>query len=86
MDLLGFTPTELQHWSSSLKGTRDIWGAAELSGIRARAGGSAFSQTKVLAEAIVPLMRLPLTEPTGRHHIPVSINMAITVCVTLMIP
>ena len=39
-NLLGLTPFELQRCGISLKGTRDIWGETELSGIRARAGGS----------------------------------------------
>lgn len=39
MDLLRLTSSELQHWDSSLKGTRDIQGGNELSGIRVRAEG-----------------------------------------------
>ena len=79
MDLLRFTPSELQHGGSSLKGTRDIWGGTELSSIRERTGGVAFSQTEVLAEAIVPLMRPSHTEPAN------SINLAHTACPTLVI-
>ena len=39
MDLLRLTPSELQHWGSSLKGTSGIQGETEVSGIKARAGG-----------------------------------------------
>ena len=59
MHLLRLTPSELQHWGSSLKGTRDTWGGIGQSGIRARAAGAAFSKTEVLAEAIVPFLSLP---------------------------
>ena len=38
--LTELTPSELHHRSSRLKGTRDIWGGTEVSGIRPRAGGS----------------------------------------------
>lgn len=36
------TCSELLHWGSSLKSTRDVWGGTELSGIRVSAGGTAF--------------------------------------------
>ena len=68
-DLLRLTFSEFEHWGSSLKGTREIGGRAELSGIKERAGGTAFSQTEVLIEAIVLLRSLPYTELAGRHHI-----------------
>ena len=58
-DLLSLTCSKLQHWGSSLKGTRDTWGGIGQSGIRARAAGAAFSKTEVLAEAIVPFLSLP---------------------------
>ena len=48
--------------------------------------GTAFSQTKALAEAIVHLKSPSPTEPAGRQHIWISINLAITVCPTLVIP
>ena len=44
---------------------RDIWGENELSGCRMRAGGAIFSQTEVLAEAIVSFLGLPLAELAG---------------------
>ena len=50
-----------------------------------RAEEAAFSQTEVLAEAIVPLLSSPLTEPKGWHHIWVSINLSNTVHPTLVI-
>ena len=66
MDLLRLTPSELLLWGSSLKDTRDIWGGPELSGIRMRMKrGAAFSQTEVMAEAIVPLMSSPCTKLAG---------------------
>ena len=46
MNLLRFTPSELQHWSSSLKGTSGRQRGTEVSGIKARAGGTALSQTE----------------------------------------
>ena len=48
---------------SSSKGTNDILGGTELPGIRMRAGGAAFSQAEVLAEAIVPSLCPPVAEP-----------------------
>ena len=62
------TGSELQRWDSSLKSTRDIWGRTELSA-SGHEVGAALSQTKVLAEAIVPLMSPVPTELAGRHHI-----------------
>ena len=53
MDLPGLTHSELRHWGSSLKGTRDIWGGIGLFGFGMTATGAAFSQTEELAEAIV---------------------------------
>ncbi|KAK1334936.1 hypothetical protein QTO34_004508, partial [Cnephaeus nilssonii] len=50
---------ELQHRGSSWKGSRDMQGGTELSGIRTRAGGAAFIQREVVTEAIVPLQALP---------------------------
>ena len=66
-DLHRLNPSELQHWGSSLKGTRDIWEGTELSGIKVRARGrAAFCQIKVLAEAVVPfLSSLPATGASG---------------------
>ena len=34
--LLGLTPSELQHWGSRLKGTRNIQGRTELSGVKTK--------------------------------------------------
>lgn len=42
-----------------------LGGETELSGFRMRVGGAAFSQSKVLAEAIVPLLSPPCTELAG---------------------
>ena len=69
MDLLRLTPSESQHLGSSPKGTRDIQGGTEVSDVTVRAGGAAFSQTEVLAEVIVPLLRHPPTEPASGCHI-----------------
>ena len=38
-DLLRLTPSEIQHWGSSLKGTSGIQRRSEVSGIKASAGG-----------------------------------------------
>nr|KAF6425249.1 hypothetical protein HJG59_009292 [Molossus molossus] len=56
MDLPRLTPSGLQLRGGSLKGTRDILGKTKLFGI----GEAAFTGTKVLAEAIVPLVSPPL--------------------------
>ena len=48
--------------------------------------GAAFSQTEVLAEAMVPLLSPPHTGLTGRCHTCVSINLVNTVHFTLVIP
>ena len=60
MDLLGLTSSELQRW-----GSRDILGGPELPGIEARALGAAFSCIEELAEATVPFLGLPPTEPVA---------------------
>ena len=66
-DLLRFTLSELQHRGSS-KSVRDIRGGNESSGIRARAGGIAFSQTELLAEVIVlPISPLATDLIDGRR-------------------
>ena len=67
IDLLGLTCSELQHWGSSLKGTRDIWGGTELSDIRASAGWATFFQTEVLTEVIVPFLSPPTELAVGCH-------------------
>ena len=85
-DLLRLTPSELQHLGSNSKGTRDIQGEAELSDIWARARGTGFSQTEVLAEVIVPLLSPPPTESADRFHIGVTINLAYTPQPTLVSP
>lgn len=50
---------------------RDTQGDMELSGVGARAGGAASSQTEGLAGSIVPLWSQPsttqLADPGGRH-------------------
>ena len=76
--LLRFTPSELQHWGSSSKSTRDIQEGTELSGIRA---------IKVLAEAIVLFLRLP--SPQGQQvecRIRDSINQTHSAHPVLVIP
>ena len=57
-ELLGLIPSELQCCGSSSKGTSNVWGGTELCGIRSRTGGAAFSQTELLAEAIVAFLSL----------------------------
>ena len=84
-DLVVPTCSELQHWGSSLTGTRDIQEGTEVSGIRVRIGGVAFSMTEVLAEAVVPLLSPPLTELAGGHRIWISMNLGSTVLPTLVI-
>ena len=46
MDLLRLIPSELQHQGSSLKGTSDIQGGTEVSGINVRAGEQLFLRQK----------------------------------------
>ena len=59
-------PVSIQCWSSSWKGTRDIQGETELSDLGVgRVRRTAFSQTEVPAEAIVPLLSPPSTESAG---------------------
>ena len=85
MDLLGLTSSRLQHWNSSSKDIRDIQGGSEVSGIRERAGGVAFSQTEVLAEAKVLCWTLPTKRASRWCYIWVSISLAHTICPTLVI-
>ena len=68
MDLLGFTPSELQHQGSSLKGTSGRQGGTEVSGIRVRAGGSFFPYRKLAVASIPSVNPLP-SETACRHHI-----------------
>ena len=56
-----------------------------MSGIGEKAGGAVFSQTKVLAEAVVPLLSSPWAG-AGRYHISVSINQVHMVRPTLLTP
>ena len=86
IDLLRLTHSELQHWDTSSKGTKDIWGETELSDIKVMAGGAAFSHTKVLAEVIVPFLTPPPTEPSGRCYSWVSISLAKTVALLWWFP
>ena len=65
MDLFGLTGFELQHRGGSFKGTPNINGRTEFSGFRAKARGATFSQTEVLAEAIVLFLSPPPTEQAG---------------------
>ena len=73
MDLLALTPSELQHWGSSSKGTRNVRVGTELSGIKEKAGGTAFSQTKVLTEAIASFLSPPHNR-VCRSHICISFH------------
>ena len=84
-DLLGVTHFELQHWSSSLKNTRDIQGRNEVSDISTRARGAAFSRIEVLEEAIVPFLSPSPTDLAGGCYIRVSFNLATTVRPALVI-
>ena len=45
-NILRLTPSELQHWGSSLKGTSGIQGGTEVSDIKAEAGGQLFPRQK----------------------------------------
>ena len=68
--LLGLTPSELQHWGSSLKGTSGTQGGTEVTGIKAGAGRQFFSQTEWQAKAIVPYLNPPphgATEPQSQQ-------------------
>ena len=69
MDLLGLTGSKIQHWGSSCKGIKGIWGGTDLSGIRTKAGKAAFSETKVMAEAIVSGLSPSVTEPAVMCHV-----------------
>lgn len=60
----GLAPSELQCWGSGSRGSRDVQGGAEVLGFRTRAGGAACSQTEVQAEATVPLLSPPRSQPT----------------------
>ena len=63
-DLLGLTPSELQHGGSRLKGIRDIQRDMNCPASGQELGwGAAFSQTEVLAEVTLPFLSLPPTEP-----------------------
>ena len=57
-------------------------------GFRAKASGVAFSKTEVQPEFIVSLLNPPPSKGTYRSsfHILVSINLANTVCPTLVTP
>ena len=59
MDLLRLPPYVLQHWGSSLKGTSGMQEGTEMSGIKARAGGSFLPDRKGFRA----------TEPAGWCHI-----------------
>ena len=71
VELLGLTPSELQHWS-----TRDVQGRTEFSDIQVKTRREAFSKRDVLAGAIVSFLGTFLTEVTGEHHIWVSVNLS----------
>ena len=71
-DLLRITPSEFQCQGNRLEVIRDIRAETELSGITAKAGGTAFSQREVLAQTIVPLLSLHPQSPYLRLHQPGS--------------
>ena len=74
-------------WGSSLKGIRDIWGGNQWFRIREKTRKEAtFFQTEVRAEAIVPLMSPPPTEPEWGSYIWDFINQDRTVCPAIVIP
>ena len=66
MNLLTLTPSELQHWESSLKCSDGIQGGAYVSGIKARAGGSFLPDRKVdrATELAGAISETPPTWPT----------------------
>ena len=94
--ILRLTGSELQRWVSSSKGTGDIGGRTELSGIKVRTGGAAFSWTEQLAELaefIVPFLNHTHKKNThihrelaGRCHMWDPINLADAVIPTLVFP
>lgn len=61
----GLIFSELQWWGSGSKTTRDIWGVTELSGFGVRVVEAPFSGTKLLTDAIVPLLSTPSTQHAG---------------------
>ena len=85
-DLLGLTPSELQHQGSRLKGITDIGGGTELSSINVKKLGSSFLTDKSAEEATVPFLSPAPTKPAGGCLIRVSTNLAHTVRPTLVIP
>ena len=60
-DLLRFTPSELQHWGSSLKGTSGIQGGAGVSGIKVK-GGDSFLPGRKAGRGHFPFLNPPHTE------------------------
>ena len=60
--------------SSAGAAVRGILGRTELSGFRAKAGKATFSQTKMLAEAIVPLLSPPPPSCRCRQALYLSLN------------
>ena len=88
MDLLRLTPSELQHWGSSLKGTSDIGGGTEVSGVKVRAGGQLSPRQKG-GQRPLSLSWMPpykTTEPAGGCYLWDSIKLAKTVCPALEMP
>ena len=75
--LIRLTPSELQHWGWSLKGTRDIQGRTEVSSIKARVGGQLSSRQKGGDRPLSLFWVLP-----SQNHRD-SINLANTVCPAL---
>ena len=57
--LLKVTPSKLQYWGSSLKGTSDIQGETEVSGIKESKGHCPFAKLSPhRADKLVPYLRL----------------------------
>ena len=64
---LGLIPSELQHWGSSLKGTRGIQGGTDMSGTKAGGGGQLSPRHKSGQRPFVPLLSPTATEPQSHR-------------------
>ena len=68
MDLLRLTPSEPQHWGSSLKSTSGIQGETEINvWHQGESWGTALSQTVRCVGAIVPFLNPPPTESQSQQ-------------------
>ena len=66
MDLLGLTHSGLQHGGSRLKGTRNIQGGTELSGIGGEMGGR-FLPDRSAGKATILFLSPPPKEPQSQQ-------------------